>query len=116
VDVAATGRSLRPGVPYIWSVSIRATQGGPAHNGYAGALIRYDEPTAELTAALAGKDAGERAEVYAANHFWFDTIAADIDAINADPSDNSLREDLGQMLTANKCKVNIDSLPGPAKP
>ena len=114
-DVAATGHSLRPGIPYVWSVAIRATDGGPAHNAYAGAFIRYDEPSPELTAALAGKDSDEKAAIYADNHFWFDTIAAQIDTINADPDDDSLREDLRQTLADNKCAVDISSLPRPTK-
>jgi hypothetical protein len=114
-DVAATGHSLRPGVPYVWSVSIRATEGGPAHNAYAGAFIRYDEPTPELTAALAGKETDEKAAIFAENHFWIDTIAAEIDLINADPGDDSLREQLRQTLADNKCTVNIDSIPQPVK-
>jgi hypothetical protein len=114
-DVAATGHSLRPGIAYLWSVSIRATEGGPSHNAYAGALIQYDEPTPEVTAALAGKDTEDRAAILAENHFWFDTIAAEIDTINANPGDDSLREELRQTLADNKCAVDIDTIPAPTK-
>ena len=35
--------------------------------------------------------------------------------VNADPDDDSLREDLRQTLADNKCAVDISSLPRPTK-
>lgn len=114
-DVAATGHSLKPGIVYTWSVAIHAGDGNPDHDAYGDARIRYDQATPDLTAALAGKTPLQKAAIFAEHHFWFDTIAAEMESIDANPAEDSLREQLRRTLGDGKCPVKIDSIPTAGK-
>lgn len=105
-DVAATGHSLKPGATYNWTVSVRASSGGPSHNAFTSAFIQYLQPNADLKTKLAGKDADEQAAIYGEGSIWFDALAAEVDAMKANPNDAAISEQFRQTLVAGNCAVN----------
>ncbi|HEY7091413.1 MAG TPA: DUF928 domain-containing protein [Tepidisphaeraceae bacterium] len=88
---------LKPGVEYIWSISVRSAKGGNAANADARAVVVY-QPMPELDQKLSGLDKSQRAQILAENGIWYDMIANVSEAIDASPDNPYLRSQRERLL------------------
>lgn len=73
VQLARHSVELRPGVRYEWRVALGVEGEGRSADSFASGVIRYVEPSPELTKALEASPAN-RAEIYAGYGIWYDAF------------------------------------------
>ncbi len=96
VQLARYSVELQPGVRYEWRVSLGAGE-GRSSDVFASGVIRYVEPSAELTKALEASP-GKRAEIYAQHGIWYDALEEVSNRILAEPQNREWEQARASLL------------------
>jgi hypothetical protein len=89
---------LQPNVAYEWSVAIIPDPDNRSRDVIAKGVIKRTKSPPELGINLEKANDVERAAAYAAAGIWYDALDAISNAIEANPSDASLREARASLL------------------
>ena len=97
IRLADYGVKLRPGVRYLWFVSLVSDPERRSKDFTAGAWIARSDPDAALRKRLADAEGGE-GSVYAQSGLWYDAIDALSSRIETSPADPAAREQRAALL------------------
>jgi len=89
---------LAPGVLYKWSVSLVPNPAQRSRDVMTAGTIERSEPSNELRGQLVQANKMTSAGLYAKDGFWYDTIAALSELIDAAPQDTTLRQQRATVL------------------
>ena len=98
VRLADYGVRLAPGDIYKWSVALVPNSTERSQDIVSAGTIIYTAPSEELRRQMAQVDTATAARLYAANGFWYDTIAALSDLIDSAPQDTTWRQQRAALL------------------
>jgi hypothetical protein len=98
IDLDPQKVNLKAGVEYRWSVNFVADKEGPKRTPAHGDVMRIEPPSGLAKRLGETRDPRERAAAYAQEGFWCDALTTLGDAIDANPTDRSLREQRAELL------------------
>ena len=98
VRLADYNLRLAPGVLYKWSVSLVLNPAQRSRDVMTAGTIERSEPSNELRGQLVQANKMTSAGLYAKDGFWYDTIAALSELIDAEPQNTTLRQQRATLL------------------
>jgi hypothetical protein len=98
IRLARYGVKLAPDVTYRWSVSLIPNPSSRSLDAVASGNLKRIEPSKELAQEVAGAKPADLPAIYAQAGIWYDALDAISNEIDANPTDNSLRQERADLM------------------